>query len=144
MNIRQFFSQEEQDKIIKAIEQAELNTSGEIRVHIENYKKDNTLERAAFWFKKLKMNNTKERNGVLFYLSPKNKRFAIVGDQGIHEKVGDDFWNEIRDIMTDHFKTGDFVTGLTKGIEKTGEKLKSFFPYQTDDVNELPNEISFN
>ena len=138
------FSKDEEARIVKAIEQAEANTSGEIRVHIEHHPTDNPLERATFWFHKLKMERTKERNGVLFYLSPVSRQFAIVGDKGIHEKVGADFWNDIRDLMVSYFKQGQFAEGLIQGINRTGEKLKTFFPHQDDDTNELSNDISFN
>ncbi len=144
MKAKDFFTDIDQQQIIEAIKRAEKNTSGEIRVHIEDYKKKNVLDRAAYWFKKMGMHKTALRNGVLFYLAVDSKQFAILGDVGINQKVGDDFWNEIRDVMIAHFKNGKFTEGLSKGIEMAGEKLKQFFPYQSDDVNELSNDISFN
>lgn len=144
MSINKYFTQEEQNKIIAAIELAEKNTSGEIRVHIENYKKINVLDRASFWFQKLNMHKTKLRNGVLFYLAINSKQFAILGDVGINQKVGDDFWKEVRDVMIKNFKNSDITGGLSKGIELAGQKLKQYFPYQQDDVNELSDDISFN
>jgi len=144
MKAKDFFSEADQQQIVEAIKRAEKNTSGEIRVHIENYKKKNVLDRAAYWFKKMGMHKTALRNGVLFYLAVDSKQFAILGDVGINQKVGNDFWKEVRDVMVEHFKNGKFSEGLSKGIEMAGEKLKTFFPYQSDDVNELSDDISFN
>ena len=143
MSARLFFSKEEQQKIVAAIKEAELNTSGEIRVHIENHCKKEALERAAELFYELKMDHTAARNGILFYLAVKDRKFAIIGDEGINRKVEHDFWNDIKDEMTSRFKEKQFTEGLTSGILKCGEKLKQHFPYQDDDVNELSDEISF-
>ena len=143
MSARMFFSREEQQKIIAAIKEAELNTSGEIRVHIENRCKGETLERAAEIFYELKMHHTSARNGILFYLAVKDRKFAIIGDEGINRNVEHDFWNDIKDEMTSMFKEGQFTEGLVAGILKCGNKLKQYFPYQKDDVNELSDEISF-
>ena len=143
MSARMFFSKEEQQKIVAAIKEAELNTSGEIRVHIENRCKGETLERAAEIFYELKMDHTAARNGILFYLAVKDRKFAIIGDEGINRNVEHDFWNDIKDEMTSKFKEGQFAEGLVSGILKCGNKLKQYFPYQEDDVNELSDEISF-
>ena len=143
MSARMFFSKEEQQKIVAAIKEAELNTSGEIRVHIENRCKGETLERAAEMFYELKMDHTAARNGILFYLAVKDRKFAIIGDEGINRNVEHDFWNDIKDEMTSKFKEGQFAEGLVAGILKCGNKLKQYFPYQKDDVNELSDEISF-
>lgn len=144
MTSRTFFSKEEQQKIVAAIKEAELNTSGEIRVHIENHCKKETLERAAEVFYDLKMNQTAARNGILFYLAAKDHKFAIIGDEGINKNVEHDFWNDIKDEMVAMFKENKFAEGLIAGILKCGERLKEYFPYQSDDVNELSDEISFN
>lgn len=143
MSARMFFTKEEQQNIVAAIKEAELNTSGEIRVHIENHCKKESLERAAELFYELKMDHTAARNGVLFYLAVKDRKFAVIGDEGINKNVEHDFWNEIKDDMTTHFKEKQFAEGLITGILKCGEKLKKHFPYQDDDVNELSDEISF-
>ena len=143
MSARLFFSKEEQQKIVAAIKEAELNTSGEIRVHIENHCKGESLERAAELFYELKMDHTAARNGILFYLAVKDRRFAIIGDEGINRNVEHDFWNDIKDEMTSKFKEGQFTEGLVSGILKCGNKLKQYFPYQENDVNELSDEISF-
>lgn len=144
MSARSFFTKEEQQRIVAAIKEAELNTSGEIRVHIENHCKEEALERAAEVFYDLKMDRTAARNGILFYLAVKDHKFAIIGDEGINREVERDFWNDIKDEMIYNFKENKFTEGLIAGILKCGDKLKKYFPYQNDDVNELSDEISFN
>lgn len=134
---------EDQARIIKAIEKAELNTSGEIRVHIESRCKEDILDHAAFIFDKLEMHKTEQRNAILFYIAITDHKFAVIGDAGIHEKVGDDFWEKVKNEMTTYFKEGQLAEGLINGIEKAGNELKSYFPYQSNDKNELDNEISF-
>ncbi len=138
-----FFSKEERNKIVSAIEKAELNTSGEIRVHIENYCKQEVLEQACKVFSSLKMHKTQLRNGVLFYVAIKDRQFAILGDVGINQLVSDDFWDNTKSLVLDKFKAGSFCDGLVTGIESAGNQLKEFFPYQDDDINELSDEISF-
>ena len=138
------FGKEDQKLVVKAIEEAELNTSGEIRVHIESKCKEDILDHAAFIFEKLEMHKTDERNGILFYIALKDHKFAVIGDAGIHAKVGDPFWQDIRDEMIPLFKEGNLSGGLIKGIDKAGKQLQTHFPYQSNDKNELSNEISFN
>ncbi len=140
---KSFFSKEERDQITKAILNAELDTSGEIRVHIESTCKGDPLDRAAYLFKKLGMEKTELRNGVLFYLAFKSRKFAIIGDSGINAEVPENFWDDIKSEMEKRFKQGKFVEGLTYGIEQTGKHLKKHFPHHLDDINELPDEISF-
>lgn len=137
------FTKEQKEAIIKAIEQAELNTSGEIRIHIESSCKEDVLDQAAFVFKKLKMHETEQRNGILIYLALNDRKFAIIGDAGINAKVPADFWDKAKDEMLNRFKIGEFTEGLITGINIAGEKLKTFFPLLQDDTNELSNEISF-
>ena len=141
--MKDFLSEADKKMIVDVIKEAELNTSGEIRVHIESHCKGNVLDRAAYIFKKLKMHKTAQRNGVLFYLAYKDRKFAILGDAGINSKVPDDFWDKIKENMTEKFKEGKFAEGLSEGIKESGLKLKTHFPYQSDDVNELSDEISF-
>jgi uncharacterized membrane protein len=140
---RSFFSKEQKEDIKQAILNAELDTSGEIRVHIENVCEGEVMNRAAFIFKKLKISNTEQRNGVLFYLAVKNRKFAIIGDEGINNTVPEDFWEEVKIKMLNHFRDGNFTEGLVEGISIIGKYLKKHYPYQTDDVNELSDEISF-
>jgi uncharacterized membrane protein len=143
MKAESFFSQEQKDTIVKTIEEAEKQTSGEIRVYIENNCKGSILDRAAYLFRLLDMYNTKERNGVLFYLSIGRQEFAVLGDTGINSRVPENFWESIRDVLEKYFKEEDFTGGLKEGIRMAGEKLKAFFPRQTDDTNELSNTITF-
>ena len=140
---KHFFSQVEQQQIVAAIGKAECNTSGEIRVNIDNRCRGNVLDRAAEVFGKLGMNKTEQRNGVLIYLAVKDKVFAIIGDEGINKVVEKTFWNDVKDLMSAQFAHGNFCQGLVDGIERCGEKLKIFFPIQPNDVNELSDEISF-
>lgn len=143
MRASHFFNEDQKLLITNAVKEAELNTSGEIRVHIELDCKEDVLDRAAFWFDKLEMQKTELRNGVLFYLSINDKKFAILGDAGINAKTPDNFWEEIKETVISHFKQGEFDLGLSMGIKMAGNALKEHFPYQTDDVNELSDEISF-
>ncbi len=143
MNAVNFFSKEEKEVIKSAVKEAELNTSGEIRVHIDNHCKENVMDRAAWWFEKLEMQKTEQRNGVLFYLAVKDQKFAILGDAGINAVTPEDFWDSIKEKMLASFKEGAFANGLKEGILLAGEALKSHFPYQDGDVNELSDEISF-
>ncbi len=144
MTAKSFFSAEQQNRIIAAIKAAESNTSGEIRVHIENHCKGDILDRSAMVFNILKMDKTAARNGVLIYLAIKDKKFSIIGDEGINKVVEKDFWNDVKDLMSNAFRNGNFTEGIVDGITRVGEKLKKFFPYQNDDVNELSDDISFN
>ena len=143
MSAKKFFTTDQQDAIVKAIENAEHATSGEVRVHIDDDCKGDVLDAATIVFHKLKMNKTDLRNGVLFYLAVEDRKFAILGDKGINEKVPSDFWDNIKETMLSFFKQGQFTEGLCKGIEMAGEKLKSHFPLQSNDTNELSDEISF-
>ncbi len=138
-----FFTKEQQKRIVEAIGQAEQNTSGEIRVHIEKNCKKDVLDRAADVFAMLKMHKTDLRNGVLFYLSLEDRKFAILGDGGINAKVPENFWESVKEVVLEQFKLDNQTEGLVKGILMAGEKLKAHFPYQKDDVNELSDEISF-
>jgi len=140
---RDLFTKEDEKAIVDAIKEAELNTSGEVQVHIESHCKGNVLDRAAKVFSILKMQKTKLRNGVLFYLAVKDHKFAILGDIGINQLTTDDFWDVIKDKMSEYFKDGNLTSGICEGVKMAGEQLKSHFPFQEDDVNELPDEVSF-
>jgi len=142
-NIESFFSEEAKSLIVDEVKNAEKSTSGEIRVHIENRCKGDVMDCAAFVFEKLEMHKTELRNGVLFYLAVKDHKFAIIGDAGINAAVPDNFWDEVKERMLEEFKLERFAEGLIDGIQMAGEKLKEFFPYQADDINELPDDISF-
>ena len=142
-NATTILNHEEDQRVVEAIKQAELNTSGEIKVHIENRCTGNVEERSLFVFNHLKMSETQQRNGVLIYLAVKDRKFAILGDEGINNVVGDGFWTDVKDLMLSYFKEGHFAEGLEQGIMRCGEKLKTYFPYQSNDVNEIPDEISY-
>lgn len=137
------FSLHDEERIIAAIRDAENMTSGEIRVHISQKADTDALDVTKNIFKELRMFNTRERNGVLIHISLNSKSFAIYGDEGIHQKVGDDFWRETRDLMLGHFKTGNLIDGICEGVRHVGEKLKTHFPWNERDLNELSDEISY-
>ncbi len=138
-----YFIKEDKERIAEAIREAELNTSGEIRVHIEGKCSEDVMDRAAYIFEKLEMHKTALRNGVLFYLSLKDKKFAILGDVGINRVTPENFWEEIKEMTLEQFRMGQYAKGLSEGIKMAGEQLKEHFAYQEDDVNELSNDISF-
>jgi uncharacterized membrane protein len=141
---KNFFNAQELTALHDSIHEAEKCTSGEIRIHIENNCTYDVLDRAADVFKNLGMHKTELKNGVLFYLSIKDRKFAILGDAGISTKVPAGFWDSIKEDMLVHFKNGAYCVGLCEGIKKAGLKLSEHFPYSNDDVDELSNEISFN
>jgi len=143
MSASNFFTKEQQETIKQAIARAEMNTSGEVRVHIDEKCEGDVLDVAAAHFKRMEMHKTAESNGVLFFLAVADHKFAIIGDKGINEKVPADFWDQIRDTMLQHFKQQQFTEGLSKGIDMAGEKLKLHFPYQSNDTNELSDDVSF-
>lgn len=139
-----FFSEEEKREIQDAITRAERNTSGEIRVHLMKRfpQGADPIEVGKTLFEKLGMTATAERNGILFLLELTGRHLVILGDQGIHEKVGAEFWDHIRDGAVEKFQREDFSGGLAHAIERCGEKLKTYFPYRKDDVNELSDQIT--
>lgn len=140
--VEDFLTKVEEDNIVEAIRDAEEQTSGEIRVHIENTNIKSCLERAEDVFYFLGMDNTKDKNGVLFYVDVENKQFAVIGDTGIDKVVPEYFWESIRDRVTSEFAKGNYGDGLVLGIIEAGQKLQEYFPYQHTDTNELSNEIS--
>lgn len=137
-----FLSVNEEQKIIAAIREAEENTSGEIRVHIESTSDKDHFKRALEVFDLLKMNTTKLQNAVLIYVAVKDKNFVIYGDKGIDKVVSATFWDSTKNIIQRHFKNGNFAQGIIEGVLQAGEELKTHFSYQKEDMNELPNEVS--
>ena len=137
-----FLTNEEEQEIVAAISMAEKETSGEIRVHIEKTTSKVPYDRALEVFVELKMHETELKNGVLIYLAVADKQFVICGDKGINDVVPTDFWDTTKDAMLSHFKNSDFKQGLIDGIQKAGNQLKNYFPWQEGDTNELSNEIS--
>jgi len=138
-----FLSSKQEQKIIEAIQMAEKNTSGEIRVHIEFESSTDHFQKALEVFKRLEMHQTKDRNAVLFHVAPYDHNFTIIGDEGIDKVTPDDFWEEIKEKVISYFREEKYAKGLCTGIHMTGEALKTYFPYQEDDKNELPDEISY-
>lgn len=140
---KHFFSDTDRQKIVQAIADAESMTSGEIRLHIEaTCKKDNVLERSTDVFRHLGMDKTKHQNGVLIYLAYQDRKFAIIGDKGINEVVPANFWDGIKEVMREHFQQNNFLEGVLFAITESGLHLKQYFPFQSNDKNELSNEVS--
>lgn len=139
------FNEEEQERVVHAINVAENLTSGEIRVVVENVVGQDTtaFDKAKSYFEKLNMHKTVQRNGVLIYLAIADHQFAIIGDAGINKVVPNNFWEITKDKMLFHFRQGNYVRGLVEGIQEAGEQLRQYFPRQDDDINELPNDIHF-
>lgn len=138
-----FFSRKEKEKILAAVHEAERNTSGEIRVHLEYRAQEPVYGHAKKVFHRIGMTKTAQRNGVLIFLATGNKKFAVLGDVGINEKVPEGFWNDVVQTLQAHFKRNEFAGGLSEAILRIGEKLKAYFPYEAHDKNELPNQISY-
>lgn len=143
MKLKELLKKLDEKKIKSAIEEAEKNTSGEIRVHVDNnLKNKDPFDRALEVFHKLKMHKTAQRNGVLIYISAREQKVAIIGDKGINEKVPENFWEDVVQLLVDHFKEEKYTEGIVKAVLRVGEKLKAYFPYQKDDVNELSDDLS--
>ena len=139
-----YFTPHQKQVIVAAIKQAEKQTSGEVRVFIESKcQYVNAIDRAKELFEKLDMHKTEERNAVIVYVALKHRQLAIFGDAGIYEKVGQSFWNEQLKQMLQHFNREDFVEGIASVVNKIGEALHQHFPYQKNDLNELPADIVF-
>ncbi|MGI4805720.1 MAG: TPM domain-containing protein [Janthinobacterium lividum] len=137
------FTEQEQQQIRKSIENAEKNTSGEIRICIEKTCSEEVLDRAVTYFKQLNMHKTKLRNGILIYLSTVDRKFAIIGDAGINKVVPENFWDTTKETMLNQFKYGNLTEGLSVGIKIAGEQLQKYFPSLDTDSNELPDDIAF-
>ena len=135
----------QEEALVAAIKAAELRTSGEIRLHLEDRcPTPEPLDRAAQVFAELKMHRTERRNGVLFYLAWQTRQFAVVGDAAINSVVPDEFWEAVKEEVVGHFRQEKYVSGLERGIRLVGEQLRQFFPYNAvTDVNELPDDISY-
>lgn len=140
---KDFFSDVQVKEISSAIEAAERRTSGEVRVHIEKNCPGDAVKEAEKWFGKLGMHKTEDRNGILIYLAVESRVFAIYGDAGIHEKVHQEFWNEISHELEAKFREGKFTEGLVMVIHRTGEQLLKYFPLKENDKDELTNDVSF-
>ena len=141
---RHFITPNEEKRIVEAIGLAEKNNSGEIRVHIESHCPEaNILDHAANTFAELGMYETRHHNAVLIYIAFKDRRFAVIGDSGMHAIVGDEFWEEVKEKMREEFKKGKMAEGIIHGVERAGEILQAHFPRGPEDTDELPNDISY-
>lgn len=140
--VEDFLTAQEEQEIVTAILESEINTSGEIRVHIEAHTRLSHNERAKEVFHMLKMDNTKEENGVLIYIAVNDKKFTIYGDRGIDKVVPDNFWESTKDEIQEQFIKGNFKQGIVNGIFSAGSALNSHFPWRPNDTNELSDEIS--
>lgn len=141
--VEDFLTAAQEQEVIEAIRKAELQTSGEIRVHIEKHTDKEVVERASEVFHWLKMDLTEQHNGVLIYVAVEDRTFAIYGDKGINAVVPKDFWASTRTKILEHFKKGDFTTGLVEGIAIAGEQLQQHFPWVHGDENELPDDVTY-
>jgi len=140
--MKQFLSQLDHDRIVAAIGESEKATSGQIRVHVTRRRPTDLEARARRRFEKLGMTQTPHRNGVLIYIAPNLRQFQILGDTGVHEKCGDDFWKETAGEMEADFRRGAFTDGILRGVEKVGQVLAEHFPREAGDTNELPDEVT--
>ena len=140
--MKQFLSQLDHDRIVAAIGESEKATSGQIRVHVTRRRPTDLEARARRRFEKLGMTQTPHRNGVLIYIAPNLRQFQILGDTGVHEKCGDDFWKETAGEMEADFRRGAFTEGILHGVEKVGRVLAEHFPREAGDTNELPDEVT--
>ena len=139
-----FLSPKAEAEIVEAIREAEKDTSGEIRVHLEYEDRGDPYLRAQEVFCRLKMDNTRHRNGVLLYIAVHTHHFVLLGDRGIDRVVPPDFWNSTRDLMQEHFRRRAFKEGIIAGVRSAGRELKAHFPWRPDDQNELSDAISKN
>lgn len=142
MRTKDFLSQLDDDRIVAAIKAAEAKTSGQIRVYVQRGELDGeALVEARAKFKPLGMEETKERNGILIFVAPRARKFAIVGDKGIHAKCGDEFWDSLVVSMREHFSNSDFSKGLVEAIVEIGGVLARYFPKKASPENELPDAV---
>lgn len=139
-----FLTEEQEQHVIEAIQKVENQTSGEVRVHIEHNCDREPLERAARIFHELGMDQTELQNGVLIYIASEDHKAAVYAGRGIHKQVEEGFWNDVLNLLIEHFKKDEFEEGIEEAVVKVGNKLEELFPYQRGDVNELSNEISYN
>jgi uncharacterized membrane protein len=143
VEIEDWLTPEELGRVRDAVREAEKHTSGEIRVHLDIAIMDDVLDHAAWVFKHLGMDRTKERNGVLLYVSVPGRKVAVIGDEAIHAKLGDSYWQEVLETVLGHFRQDQFCNGLCAGVQLIGEKLRAHFPYTHGDRNELSDDVSF-
>lgn len=140
--MKQFLKQLRHDDIVAAIRAAEQKTSGEIRVFISRKKVEDAVATAQAEFERLGMTKTRHRNGVLIFVAPRARKFAVIGDEGVHKRCGDEFWQAMAAEMTGYFKKTEFTQGILHGVRKAGELLAEHFPHRPGDRNELPDSVA--
>ena len=142
MRTHNFLRQLEHDRITSAIKAAEARTSGQIRVFLQRGKfEEDALDRARQKFAQLRMDKTAERNAILIFVAPREQKFAVVGDEGVHQKCGEAFWQDLVARMREHFLREDFTEALVEAIRSTGALLAQHFPRTDQSTNELPDDI---
>jgi uncharacterized membrane protein len=141
MRSKEFLARLDHDRIVRAIAAAEGKTSGEIRVFVQRGEISDPMSGARAQFEKLGMTRTRERNGVLIFVAPRAQQFAVIGDEGIHAKCGDLFWQQLINTMQTHFKAENFTDAVVHAIEQVGELLAQYFPCRPNDRDELPNAV---
>ncbi len=141
MKPKEFLAQLDEARIVQAIGEAEAKSSGEVRLFVTRHQPDDVLRAAQTQFDKLGMAKTAERNGVLLFFAPVSRQFAVVGDVGIHQKCGQDFWLSVRDAMAAKLKQEQYTEAIIEAIREVGNVLARHFPRRPDDVNELPNSV---
>ena len=142
MRTQTFLSQLDNDRIVRAIKEAEAKTSGEIRIYVQRGELEgDAFDYAQRRFRQLGMEQTRERNGVLIYVAPRARKFAVIGDEGVHQKCGDEFWQDLVEKMREHFIREEFTDALVEAIESAGQLLARYFPKSSDRGNELPDSI---
>lgn len=141
MKTKEFLANVDDAQVLAAIAAAEAKSSGEVRVFVSNELIEDVMPAAQAEFNALGMAKTKNRNGVLLFFAPKTQRFAIIGDQAIHEKCGQTFWDDTRALMTERLKAGHFTDAVVAAVQKIGEALARHFPRDPGDINELPNQV---
>lgn len=144
MASKEFLTEKQEQRIIEAIREAEQQTSGEIRIHIEQSSEQDPLERAAYIFHELGMDQTQLQNGVLIYIADEDHQAAIYAGKGIHQQVEEDYWSSILNQLIAHFKKQEFEQGIQETVRRVGKKLADLFPSDGRDSNELSDEISYN
>ena len=138
-----YLTAQQMASLVEAIQTAESKSTGEIRIHIDSNTEDEIAKKAFDVFKSLGMDKTKERNAVLFHVNFEQQYLTIIGDEGIHDKVQQYFWDQLHDKTTQEFSKGNFYNGLKNAVLETGSELKKFFPFSGENYNELPDEITF-
>jgi uncharacterized membrane protein len=143
MRTKEFVGKLDHDRIVAAIKNAEAKTSAEIRVYIQRGKLAADPVKAAIQrFHKLGMQKTRERNAVLLFVAPRAHKFAVIGDEGIHKRCGEAYWQHVVDLMREHFRHGRFSEALIDAISDIGRVLAEHFPKTETDANALPDEVA--